>query len=127
MEKFLQPRELNKDERAMLDFLLSADFQGRTELRKQAESVQAVAVCECGCGTIDLKVSGMAARAFSKEPIPVEAHGAGVEVLLFVRDGFLRLLEVVDYGDSRPFPYPRVQSLKLWIPPFSKPDSPKIS
>jgi hypothetical protein len=49
-------RSLRDDERALLDFLLSADFPGRDELRKQADTASVVGECQCGCGTIELQV-----------------------------------------------------------------------
>lgn len=105
-----------------MEFLLSADFPGRAELALQVDSLEVVRVCECGCGTIDVAVGRPVAKADCRGPIPVEAHGAGVEVLLFVREGLISSLEVVDHGDARPIPYPQPPDLKLWIPP-SKPSA----
>ena len=116
----IQPRRLASEERALLEFLLSAEFFGREELRAQLPRVEVTGTCECGCGTVDLTVKGQAARAICREPIPVEARGAGLDVLLFVRDGLLSSLEIVSYGDARPLPYPRPGDLSLWTPAPAK-------
>lgn len=114
------PRELRKSERALIEFLLTADFPGRNELREQLDHVEVVWVCDCGCGTVNLRVRDFRKRAAAKEPIPVEARGSGFDVILFVRDGFLNSLEIVDHGDSRPLAYPSISGLELWVPPSGK-------
>jgi len=116
----IEPRPLSLDERALMDFLLSAEFPGRDELKSQLEVAQAVGICECGCGTVDFAVNDSVARAVCREPIPVEAYGPAIEVLLFVRDGILSSLEIVDYEDKRPLPYPQPTDLKLWARPSRK-------
>jgi hypothetical protein len=50
------PRSLNANERAALDYMLSAQFPGVEELRLQAASAQVVSRCTCGCATINLSV-----------------------------------------------------------------------
>ena len=117
MAKYTKPRELKSSERILLEFLLSVEFPGRDELREQMKRTEAVGECDCGCGTIDLEDKPPFLKAISSEPIPVEAHGIGIDVLLFVRNGTLCSLEIVDYEDNRPFPYPNPDALKLWIPP----------
>jgi hypothetical protein len=119
----IEPRRLSKEERALAEFLLSAEFPGRSELKSQLEFAEVVGVCECGCGTVDLAVRGSAALAVCHEPIPVEAHATALEVLLFVRDGLLCIIEIVDYEDKRPLPYPRPDDLKLWVPPPCQPNT----
>ena len=117
----IEPRPLKAQERALVEFLRSADFPGRDELRSQLNSVEAVGMCECGCGTVSVLVKSSVPRATCREPVPVEAHGDEIEVLLFVRGGLLTSLEIVDYGDKRPLPYPRPDELKLWVPLPGKP------
>ena len=113
MATYSHARELQPNERAQLHFLLSIDFPGRNELRKQLDRVAVVGDCDCGCGTVDLMVSGPATHADVRKQIPVEAYGKGVDVLLFVRDGLLAALEIVDHGDSRPLKYPTPDGLEL--------------
>jgi hypothetical protein len=40
-------------------------------------------------------------------------------VLLFVRDGLLKSLEIVDFEDKRPLAYPTPSDLKLYVTPTS--------
>lgn len=110
-------RALTPDERALAEFLLSTEFPGRKELVLQLESARVTRECECGCGTVNLAVEDDLPRAVCREPIPVEAHGAGVDVLLFVRKGLLACLEIVHHDDARPQPYPRPSNLRLRTPP----------
>lgn len=118
MRQLPEPRGLRTPERALIEFLLTADFPGRNELREQLDHVEVVWVCDCGCGTVNLRVKSLTKRAVVREPIPVEARGRGFDVLLFVRDGFLNSLEIVDHGDSRPLEYPSTVGLELWAPPL---------
>jgi hypothetical protein len=110
-------RALRDDERALLDFLLSADFPGRDELRKQADTVRVVGECQCGCGTIELQVEPSQPPAKVSGPIPIEAYGDAIDVLLFARNGILGSLEIVFYTDPPERPYPRPEQLKLWKRP----------
>jgi hypothetical protein len=125
MAQLSQPRELRPAERAVIEFLLNADFAGRNELKEQLDCVEVVWECDCGCGTVNLRVKGSVGRAFTKEPIPVEANGHGLDVLLFVRGGFLRSLEILDHGDARPLSFPTVDSLTLRTSPAPKWNPPK--
>jgi hypothetical protein len=117
MSTFAQARELNANEKALIDFLLTADFPGRDELRDQLGQVQVLGDCDCGCGTVSLSVPGAAVRADAREPIPVEAYNedGSLSVLLFVREGMLASLEIVDYVGGRGYPTPA--KLSLWVPP----------
>ena len=110
-------RPLRPEERELLDFLLSADFPGRDELRKQAATARVTGECECGCGTIHFCVQNEATRAKVEKIVPVEAHADALEVLLFARDGMLSSLEIVFYTNPPQRPYPRPDQLKLWVRP----------
>jgi hypothetical protein len=100
-------RLLRQDEKTLLAFLLSADFPGCDVLRMQAESATVVGECECGCGTIGLEVGPGLPTAGLVKPHRLEAYGEMIiDVLLFVRNGFLGSLEVVFYEDSAERPYP---------------------
>jgi hypothetical protein len=116
MPMLAHPRPLAPTERDLPDFLLSAALVGRDELASQADLVEVVGECDCGCGTVDLQVNGVP-RPEGVDQLMVEANGKGVDVLLFARGGFLSSLEIVDHGDSRPLPYPRVGELTLWLAP----------
>jgi hypothetical protein len=80
-------RPLRADERALLAFLLSADFPGRHELRTQSETVIVTGECECGCGAIGLHVETGLHAANVEKSIPIEAYADALDVLLFTRDG----------------------------------------
>jgi hypothetical protein len=106
-------RPLRVQEKALLDFLLSADFPGREELKEQAENVTVVGECQCGCGTVQFQVDSNCAPAKLENFIPIEAYGEMLDVLLFAGGGFLKMLEIVFYGDPPKKPYPRPEQLKL--------------
>lgn len=112
MPTLAQPRRLRPNERSLLEFLLAADFPERDTLRTQIEQVEVTEECDCGCGTISLRVVGAEPRNIPEQAV-VEAYGRGVDVLLFARDGSLSCLEIVDHGDARPFPYPTPSQLTL--------------
>ena len=112
-------RRLRLEERALLDFLLSADFPGREELKSQAESVTVVGECQCGCGTIDFQVDPTCAAAKLDKSVPIEAYGDSLDILLFAGRGFLQMLEIIYYGDPSEKPYPRPEHLMLGTRPHS--------
>jgi len=120
MTKRILPRALVPGERALLDFLLSSEFPGCEQLKAQIDNLQVTGVCECGCGTVNFSIKGQAARAVCREPIPVEAQGDGIDVLLFVRNGLLSSLEIVMYRNIRSLPYPQPSDLIVWVTPPQK-------
>ena len=115
--KLTECRPLTERERELLEFMLTADFPGRDELKAQANGAEVCWECACGCGTINVELKEPYIRAATREPIPVEAYGKGADVLLFVRPGLLSSLEIVNHGDARPLPYPSANNLQLWVPP----------
>jgi hypothetical protein len=119
------PRPLTEKERDALSFLLKAEFPGVEELREQAKVVSVVDRCKCGCATIDFSVDTEAARpAKSYEPVPVEATtretapGGPLDLLLFVREGWLVGLEIAYYANDAPVEFPPPSAFE---PPFTKP------
>jgi hypothetical protein len=117
MAQLSKSRPLNEKERELLDFMFTADFRGRDELKKQASSVEVCWECDCGCGTVEFELKEPYIRAAAHEPIPVEGYGEGVDVSLFVKQGLLSSLEIVNHGDGRPLTYPNSRDLQLWVPP----------
>jgi hypothetical protein len=106
-------RPLTQREREILEMLLAVDADGIEELREQARHAQA-ARWSCGCASFDLVVdrersprSSLAARpaveASSKERDDVSRS---FDLLLWVDDGWLSGVEIVDYvfwhGDESP-------------------------
>ena len=117
----IKPRPLSPEERALMEFLLSAEFPGRDELRSQLDSVEAIGACECGCGTVSLQVAKSAAGVSAEKPIPVKAYGELVDVILLARNGFLSSLELVFHDPRAPRPFPKPGDLKLWVRPAPRP------
>ena len=117
-------RELRKEERELLEFLLSAEFPGAAELRAQALHVVVSGECECGCGSIDLVLRADCPPAQLENRIPIEAFGQAVDVLLFTENGFLSLLEIVDYMAPPTHPIPLPENLQLGVRPKFVPGKP---
>jgi hypothetical protein len=102
------PRPLTPREREILGFLLSVDDPGVAELREQAATALARRDCRCGCPSIELTVDRQATpqssiQRGSPNATPVFEAAASQsaeefsELLLFVADGWLCDLEIVDY------------------------------
>jgi hypothetical protein len=98
------PRDLLADERHFLDVMLSRSFEGRHELRAQADAVTATGPsCTCGCPSIalavDRNVPPAPVHGMVAEGIGVDANGNYVGVLLFVDDqGYMNDLDVYAFG-----------------------------
>jgi hypothetical protein len=100
-----EPRLLERDERSLLDLVLSVDFPGAEALRVQAQSVVAVGRCDCGCPTIDLQVADgvPAAEGLTGGLVPAEGRVRPVaeeppgDIIVFVDGGKLSCLEYVYY------------------------------
>ncbi len=115
------PRPLTVSERSILDLMLSLDFEGVEELRRQALNVLVTGRCSCGCPTIDLATSPDSNRSrIADSTSPVQArvdHGEGHapgEFILFLNDGRLSSLEYV-YYDEIPNDWPDIDRVTLWL------------
>jgi hypothetical protein len=113
----IAPRPLTSDEHAVLDLLLSVDFDGATDLRTQARKATVVGRCDCGCPTVDLAVPDTApAAGLHGRVSPVEGrvttHGdeAPGEIILFLKGGRLDSLEYV-YYDLVPASWPPIDRI----------------
>ena len=106
-------RRLTEEESAVIDALLSIDFPGRDQARRQVETclVRPWDECEQHCGSLELLVGEdtplipSSVHTFDT-PLPVEGRfmdsdGIPVDILLFQRDGKLNHLEFVVYGEKR--------------------------
>jgi hypothetical protein len=121
-------RPLTAREREILDFLLSIEFRGVEELRRQVGVAEVTARMDC-CPTIELEVRRQKApRSSFDDYLAVEAETKDFgladaescfELLLFVRDGWLSSVELVHYGDD-------VSGLAEFPPPetFERPIAP---
>lgn len=98
-------RALTERERDTLDLLLSVDAEGIDELREQALHVQA-ARWDCGCASFNLSVdkekapcstlrnSPLSEASPKEELSDADQH---YELLLWVTEGWLSGVEMVDY------------------------------
>jgi hypothetical protein len=114
----VEPRRLTQHERAVLDLLLSINFDGVQQLRDQALSALVTGKCDCGCPSIELTVGdGVSASERPHRLAPVEGvvapmgDGPPGEVLLFVDDGKLSYLEYVHYNDPPPSDWPALDRI----------------
>ncbi len=111
-------REMTAAERAVLDELLSRDFVGAAELRRQLAIAMVESSCKCGCGSIGFVFANDSAvpRSASTNPVPVTvtilaedgSEAGGLVVLL--RDGLLDDADVYSFFD--PLPWPDVSCLR---------------
>jgi hypothetical protein len=108
---WVSSRPLTARERAVLNALLSVEFDGVDQLRREAEAAVVVGGCGCGCPSID----------FYSEPdqgmhIRVNAsHGDFDGLFLFTVDGRLGGIEWVGAsgdGDPAEFPDPATLSIE---------------
>jgi hypothetical protein len=101
------PRPLDRREREILDFLLTVDTPGISELRQQTDHVLAVP-WKCGCASIDLIVDRGAAPASAVTVRPTVETTTNerndpdriFDLLLWVDDGYLSGVEIVDYTET---------------------------
>jgi hypothetical protein len=90
-------REPSKDEKRVLELLLSADFKGRDELQKQVNTARVRTIDREG--SISFEVKPDTAPASVEQRVPAETmyrdeDGVPVGVLLHVVDGRLHEMEV---------------------------------
>lgn len=113
-------RPLSDRESALLDLLLGEDFPGVEALRVQRETVRVRDVRRERGSIVLLEVAADAPRAAVVHTVPVETRVRGSEplkeVLLFVKQGVLDSIELVDYSGSEPEELPEVETLE---PPTS--------
>jgi hypothetical protein len=117
----IDPRPLAVHERAILDHLLSLEFEGVEQLRRQAADATVVGRCDCGCPTIELATSADPLEvAFESRLAPVEgrvvleASEPPADVILFVDDGRISYLELVWYSEAPPADWPPVERVELF-------------
>ncbi len=112
-------RPMTPRERAVLELMLSVDFQGVGELRRQSKSVLAAMRCPCGCPSVDFAhpptMSGMEIR------VNAEVENSDDGLFLFTHDGWLGGIEWVGFSDEPPEELPdpallRVELAASWPP-----------
>ncbi len=112
-------RELNSEEKALVDALLEKEFNGRDEIKKQLKNaVVSSAGCLCECLSIEFLTQSDIVVP-SKERVPVEARyyrgKLPFQILIHVIDGKVNELEFVSYADDADKEYPRVSDLEIVI------------
>jgi hypothetical protein len=116
-------RPLTSRERAILDFLLTAEFEGRGALRAQVDHACVTGRCPCGCATVDLTIDRtVAPPAQVAERMVAEAMSRDDEygLLLFVDDGYLSSVEI--YGNAAE-PPPEFPPPSAFLAPLGHPPS----
>jgi hypothetical protein len=121
MSTFIRPerRELNKEERLLLEWLIANGNADARQYASQIAGISVVGTCTCGCPTIDLATvdivnnkktapSHILADFVGKTP-----EGIEVGVILHAREGAISELEVYAIPDvTGPFSLPSIESLK---------------
>lgn len=107
-------RQMTTEERAVLTEMLSRDFVGAAELRRQLAIARVESSCMCGCGSIGFVFADDIAvpRSAAANPVPVNvtivaddgSEVGGLVVLL--RDGLLDDADVYSFFDPLPWPEP---------------------
>jgi hypothetical protein len=100
--------------------LLEQPFPGRDELAAQLRTLEVEPCCSCGCGSLALRSNGGPPAPVTTSP-PVNANtadrdGTSIEVLLHVRDGFLRELEIYRVDNRGVVALPAPEQWELFLP-----------
>jgi hypothetical protein len=112
-------------EREILELLLSVEMDGIEELRAQMPFAR-VARWDCGCSSFSIEVDRTSApqssitRSPAVEAITWEREdvNAAFDLLLWVDDGWLAGVEIVDYVDLHGLESPReIPPPEDWLPP----------
>jgi hypothetical protein len=111
-------RPLTARERDVLQFLLSVDFSGVSALRDQARDVEAQD--ELADPSISLVPNKSRATPAVGVPVnPVRALSVHsnqdpdvLQLFLFVRDGWLDMIDLTWYGDKMPAEFPDPKTLR---------------
>ena len=101
-------RSLTQRERAVLDALLAADFEGVEQLRSEAENAVVIGGCECGCPSIDFydqPGAGMHVR------VNAQVDGTPNGLFLYTVGGRLGGIEWVGTSDADPAEFPDPSTL----------------
>jgi len=115
-----RPRKLLLNERDVLRALVREVDAPSEVLACQAEHALVIEECVIGCGTVILAVDegacpdvrlarGAPATADGNNP-----NGLPVSVLLHFRDGYVRMLEVVNWGDRPGSGMPPISILRAY-------------
>lgn len=115
----IPPRDLTQPERDILERLLSAEFQGREDLKIQIGKVKVSKECT-SCASIVFSLEpGNFKKADVQWRIPVEAEGTdkdGIKIhfMLHVVDGVIDELEIIKEDFSNILQLPSPESLEIF-------------
>jgi len=115
-------RPINESERQILDRLLHTDFPGAVELRVQAGRSQIDRLDIAGGPVFEFNFTSDVERASVSYPVPVEAEGvdqdgAQMHLLLHVRDGVLKELEIYREDGQQIQCLPKADSVNVLVNP----------
>ncbi|MFJ5927427.1 hypothetical protein ACIQF6_33030 [Kitasatospora sp. NPDC092948] len=117
----MTPRPLNPAERAVLEHLLSAEFDGAAELRAQLDRTEVVGAWAPDSVSVDLRVNepGRHTGPFRLAPVGAAVHdedGAYIGEFLLWTDDDGRTLSALEYAwvtDDMPTVLPPVEHIRL--------------
>jgi hypothetical protein len=119
-------RALTEREREILELLLTVEFEGIEGLRRQVPHARG-ARWNCGCASFNLKVDQTKAlrSTVTKSPLSEASSRDRVapryyELLLWITDGWLSGVEIVDYVEQHGEQSPKE------IPPLDHWDAPRL-
>lgn len=115
-------RRPNDRERALLWAIVDQPFPESRALLAQVEVAEARKGCECGCGTIDLRVDQAAtpmvelngSLAPGEAEVLSETGTPQGGLILFVTDGYLSSLEIYSNSDE-PIALPSVDRIRPYV------------
>jgi hypothetical protein len=112
----IPPRPLSPDEEALIAMLLSHEFTGAQQLRRQLPTVKVIAEAkgdDPGIKMSPSRESNLAASVLDRVPVEAkgkDSQGNEVDVLLHVVAGFLAELEIVAW-ETKPVGLPSLKEL----------------
>ncbi len=113
----MDPRPLTQRERGVLEVLLSVEFDGVENLRRQVAEVVVVGVCGCGCPSIDFQHGrGLGMRVRVNATIPDSYDGLFLYTVEDPERGeLLGGVEWVGVGETDPDELPSPDLLDLAV------------
>jgi hypothetical protein len=114
-------RPLTPHERAILDLLLDGQFPGAAELRVQAEHLQVVATCGCGCDSYDIGLTDpdVPRADLPNGPIPQELTVTDPDgtcygsIIMLAHNGVLTYLDFHTWDDRPLTGLPPIEHLRV--------------
>jgi hypothetical protein len=111
-------RELNKEERTLLEWLVANGSPEALKYAPQVSDLRVVGTCTCGCPTLDLAPRARKEKTTGRSHVLADfdgltQEGVRVGVILHAREGYISELEVYAIEDFEgSFSLPTTESLK---------------